>query len=284
MFSPAQGATFRPSDPCDSVSIDATPARRANCIAAATALGIPNAAAFLATYSDPLTGRFSGTSGGNPNLIQETASTFTAGAVVQPRFIRGLTVSADYYSIRIENAIAAVQAQDIVNTCYDNTTFPNPFCSLFTRNGPSAGPATFGFNFLTQTQLNFGRIETSGIDASINYGFDIAREYKVNIGLNGNWTEKVNRFFDPTDLTNVNPALRELSVPEFQGTANLNIKRGPFSFGYNVQYIDSTAAAGAIQIERIAVEFGDAGFDRPISSTACRSTSMCSRTAPFMVV
>ena len=260
LFTPAQGATFRPSDPCDSVSIDATPARRANCIAAATALGIPNAAAFLATYSDPLTGRFSGTSGGNPNLIQETASTFTAGAVVQPRFIRGLTVSADYYSIRIENAIAAVQAQDIVNTCYDNTTFPNPFCSLFTRNGPSAGPATFGFNFLTQTQLNFGRIETSGIDASINYGFDIAREYKVNIGLNGNWTEKVNRFFDPTDLTNVNPALRELSVPEFQGTANLNIKRGPFSFGYNVQYIDSTAAAIAINIERIALEFGDAGF------------------------
>ncbi len=169
-------------------------------------------------------------------------------------------MSADYYSIRIENAIAAVQAQDIVNTCYDNTTFPNPFCSLFTRNGPSAGPATFGFNFLTQTQLNFGRIETSGIDASINYGFDIAREYKVNIGLNGNWTEKVNRFFDPTDLTNVNPALRELSVPEFQGTANLNIKRGPFSFGYNVQYIDSTAAAIAINIERIALEFGDAGF------------------------
>lgn len=260
LFSPAQGATFRPSDPCDVVNIGATPARRANCIAAATALGIPNAAAFLATYSDPLTGRFSGTSGGNPNLTQETASTFTVGAVVQPRFIRGLTVSADYYSISIENAISAVTAQDTVNTCYDNTTFPNQFCSLFRRNGPSAGPATFGFNFLTQTQLNFGRIETSGIDASINYGFDIAREYKVNIGLNGNWTEKVNRFFDPGDLTNVNPALRELSVPEFQGTANLNINRGPFSFGYNVQYIDSTAAAAAIQIERIAVEFGDAGF------------------------
>lgn len=260
LFSPAQGATFRPSDPCDSVNIGATPARRANCIAAATALGIPNAAAFLATYSDPLTGRFSGTSGGNPNLIQETASTFTVGAVVQPRFIRGLTVSADYYSINIENAISAVTAQDTVNTCYDNITFPNQFCSLFTRNGPSAGPATFGFNFLTQTQLNFGRIETSGIDASINYGFDIAREYKVNIGLNGNWTEKVNRFFDPGNPTLVNPGLRELSVPEFQGTANLNIQRGPFSFGYNVQYIDSTAAAAAIQIERIAVEFGDAGF------------------------
>ncbi len=260
LFSPAQGATFRPSDPCDAVNIGATPARRANCIAAATALGIPNAAAFISTYSDPLTGRFSGTSGGNPNLDKETASTFTVGAVLQPRFIRGLTVSADYYSISISNAISAVTAQDTVNTCYDNTTFPNQFCALFRRNGPTAGPATFGFNFLTQTQLNFGRIETAGIDASINYAFSIATDYKINIGLNGNWTEKVNRFFDPGNPTLVNPALRELSVPEFSGTANLNIKRGPFSFGYNVQYIDSTAAAAAIQIERIAVEFGDAGF------------------------
>lgn len=259
LLSPAQGATFRPSDPCDVVNQNATPARRANCIAAATALGIPNAATFIANYSDPLTGRFSGTSGGNPNLTEETATTFTAGAVIAPRIIPGLSLSADYYSIRIANAIAAVTAQDIVNTCYDNITFPNQFCSLFRRNGPTAGPATFGFNFLTQTQLNFGRIETSGIDASINYGFDIS-QYKFNIGLNGNWTEKVNRFFDPNNPTLVNPALRELSVPEFSGTANVNVRRGKLSVGYNVQYIDSTAVAGAIQIERIATEFGDAGF------------------------
>lgn len=260
LFSPAQGATFRPSDPCDVVNQTATPSRLANCIAAATALGIPNAATFIANYSDPLTGRFSGTTGGNPNLDKETATTWSIGTVLQPRYIRGLTISADYYSIRINNAIAAVTAQDTVNTCYDNTTFPNQFCSLFTRNGPSSGPATFGFNFLTQTQLNFGRIETSGIDASINYAFSIASKYKINIALNGNWTEKVDRYFDPNDPTLVNPALRELSVPEFSGTANINVKRGLFSFGYNVQYIDSTAAAAAIQIERIATEFGDAGF------------------------
>lgn len=261
LFTPAQGATFRPSDPCDSnVLRTASATRAANCLAAVTALGIPNPATFLANYTDPLTGRFSGTSGGNPNLDKETARTFTVGAVVQPRFIRGLTISGDYYSISIANAISAVSAQDTVNTCYDNTTFPNQFCSLFRRNGPTAGPATFGFNFLTQTQLNFGRIETSGIDATVNYGFDAFKLYKVNIGLNGNWTEKVNRFFDPADLNNVNPALRELSVPEFSGLATLNISRGAVSFGYNVQYIDSTAAAGAVQIERAALEFGDAGF------------------------
>jgi len=260
LFSPAQGATFRPSDPCDLVNRGLNPNRAANCLAAATALGIPNPAQFLATYNDPLTGRFSGTSGGNPNLRRETATTWSVGSVIQPRWVRGLTMSADYYSIRINDAISAVSAQDIVNTCYDNITFPNQFCALFRRNGPAAGPATFGFNFLQQTQLNFGRIETSGIDFSVNYNFNIGASTKVALGLNGNWTEKVDRFFDPGNPNLVNPALRELSVPEFSGVVSANVSRGPLSLNYSLQYIQSTAAAGVIQIERIQAEFGNAGF------------------------
>ncbi|MBA3880861.1 MAG: TonB-dependent receptor [Sphingobium sp.] len=260
LFSPAQGATFRPSDPCDLVNRGLNPNRAANCLAAATALGIPNPAQFLATYNDPLTGRFSGTSGGNPNLRRETATTWSVGSVIQPRWVRGLTLSADYYSIRINDAISAVSAQDIVNTCYDNITFPNQFCALFRRNGPTAGPATFGFNFLQQTQLNFGRIETSGIDFSVNYNFNIGASTKVNLGVSGNWTEKVDRFFDPGNPNLVNPALREQSVPEFSGVVTANVSRGPLSLNYSLQYIQSTAAAGVIQIERIQAEFGNAGF------------------------
>jgi len=260
LFDPQQGAVFRPADPCDLVNQDATPQRLPNCIAAATALGIPNAASFLAGYEDPLTGRFSGTSGGNPDLDKEPATTWTVGAVVQPRFIPGLTISGDYYSIKIEDAISVVTSQDIVNTCYDNAQFPNQFCDLFNRNGPAAGPATFGFNFLRQTQLNFGRIETSGVDFNIDYRFTLGGSNNFNIGVAGNWTEKVDRFFDPTDPSLVNPALRELSVPEWSGNANITFNRGAFTFGYNLQYIGSTAAAGAIQIERIDEEFGAAGF------------------------
>jgi iron complex outermembrane receptor protein len=267
LFDPQQGATFRPADPCDLVNQNATANRKANCLAAVTALGIANPATFLANYNDPLTGRFGGTSGGNPNLQEETATTFTVGTVVQPRFIPGLTLSADYYSIKIRNAISAVTAQDIVNTCYDNTTFPNQFCSLFQRIGPTSPGATsatqpnlFGFRSLTQTQLNFGRIETAGIDFSASYRFTLWDKNNITLGLNGNWTEKVNRFFDPRDPTLVNPALRELSVPEWSGVGTVSYNRGKFTITYNVQYVQSTAAASAIQIERIATEFGPAGF------------------------
>ena len=264
LFDPAQGATFRPADPCDTVNQNATANRKANCIAAAAALGIVNPQQFIESYNDPLSARFGGTIGGNPNLEEETATTWTVGTVIQPRFIPGLTMSVDYYSIRIRDAIATVAAQDIVNTCYDNTQFPNQFCGLFERFSPTSpgftGPNLFGFRTLNQSVLNFGRIETSGVDFSVNYRFTLWDKNNIALGLNGNWTEKVDRFFDPTDPTLVNPALRELSVPEWSGVGSVSYNRGAFTLGYTAQFVQSTALAGAIQIERINEEFGAAGF------------------------
>lgn len=257
LFNPQQGATFRPNDPCSQSNIDrllasndpAAQNRLANC----RADGIP------VGYEDPLTARFSGTSGGNPNLSEETATTWTAGAVIQPRFIRGLTLSADYYSIKIEDAIQAVTAQDIVDTCYDLPTFPNDFCSLFSRNRTPGSPTFLGLNFLRQTQINFAKLETRGIDFQANYNFSIG---KNNFGLRvaGNWTERLDRFFDPIRADVVNPGLRELGAPEWSGFGSATWNRGIFTLNYGVQYIESTAAASVIQIERIETEFGPAGF------------------------
>ena len=266
LFNPQQGAVFRPSDPCDVNQIDLEPNRRANCIAAAQALGFSadfitgNPGLGIDPYEDPLTARFSGTSGGNPDLQEETATTWTVGAVIQPRWVPGLTLSADYYSIEIEDAIAAVTAQDIVNTCYDIVTFPNQFCALFDRNGPGS-PTPFGFNFLRQTQINFGRIETSGIDATINYAFSFG-ENNFNLNVVANWTEKLNRFFDPVDPTFVNPGRGELGAPEWSGVGSVTYNRGPLTLNYQLQYVGEQAVAGVIQIERIATEFGPDGFAR----------------------
>ncbi|MFN7173179.1 MAG: TonB-dependent receptor domain-containing protein [Thermaurantiacus tibetensis] len=274
LFSPQQGATFRPLDPCNASEIarlkSSDPARGAirerNCLAAVTAaasaLGITNPAAFLANYEDPLTARFGGTSGGNPNLEEETSRSWTAGTVIQPRFIPGLTLSADYYSIRIEDAIAAVSAQDIVNTCYDLPTFPNRFCDLFERRvrpQDRGTPTAFGFLSLTQTQINFGKIETSGVDFSANYQFEW-RNNGFAIGFTGNWVEKLNRFFDPVRTDFVNPGLLETGAPRWAGLGTFAWNRGPFTLGYRLQWIGRQAIASAIQIERLDDEFGPAGL------------------------
>lgn len=239
LFNPQQGTVFRPTDPCDiaQIATAADPARRqANCIAD----GVP------AGFEDPLTARFSGTTGGNPDLAEETAKTYTFGGVLAPRFIPGLTISADYYNISIKDAIAAVGAQDIVNSCYDSATLDNAYCDLFTRNR-TAGSATFlGLNFLRQTQLNFGRLETDGIDATIAYAFSLG-ENRLNLRATGNWTGKVDRFFDPADPAAVDPELGEQGRPEFAGTGSVSVARGPVSLGYRLQYID-TQYIGGVEI------------------------------------
>lgn len=250
LFSPEQGATFRPIDPCDQTQIDTLQAagdpraanREANCRAA----GIP------AGFVDPLTARFSGVTGGNPDLQEETAKTLTAGVVLQPRFLPGLTMSGDYYRIKIDNAIAAVTAQNIVNSCYDSTDFPNQYCNLFTRG------ANRGFNFLRQTQLNFGRIETAGVDATVSYAFSLGAN-RFSLRATGNWVEKVNRFFDPTDSSVVDPGLRELGAPEWAAVGSASWTRGPLTLGYRLQYIGEQGL-NAVQIERIALEYGDVGL------------------------
>ena len=80
-------------------------------------------------------------SGGNPNLESETSDSITLGALVQPRFLPGFSISSDYYDITVNNVIASIgSAQTIANLCYDSPNLSNPFCSLVQRAGASGGP------------------------------------------------------------------------------------------------------------------------------------------------
>lgn len=270
LFSPQQGTVFRPADPCDANQIDvldpeAAALRQANCIAGFQAIagnadlvGLVFSPAGDYIYQDPLTARFSGTIGGNPNLLEETGTTFTMGTVIAPRFARGLVLSVDYYNITIENAIAAVSPQDIVNTCYDQITFPNNFCAQFRRNTDPTSPNFLGFNFLAQSMLNFGRIETAGIDAHIGYDFSLGDfDFSARSGIN--WVDHINRFFDPSDLTRNNPGLGEERRPEWAGVGNLTMNYGPLSLGYRLQYLAGMTLAG-IDIETALQQVGAAGF------------------------
>ncbi|MFD1950390.1 TonB-dependent receptor domain-containing protein [Sphingomonas arantia] len=256
LFSPAQGAVFRPADPCEQSTLDSLVAAGVstaqNRIANCRADGLP------AGYSDPLTARFSGTSGGNPDLREETATTWTAGMVVQPRFIPGLTLSADYYNIRIDNAIAAVSAQDIVNSCYDNSSLDNQYCGLFTRNRNPASPTYLGLNFLEQTQLNFGRIETAGVDMSAAYSHRFGNT-RIGLNVTATWVDKIDRFFDPSDPSLVNPGLGELGAPEWAGVGSATIGHGAVSLSYRLQYIGKQSLA-PVSIETRDQQFGDAGI------------------------
>lgn len=257
LFSPTQGAFFRPVDPCDSAEIAALnaagdprgPIRAANCAAA----GISP------TFTDPLTARFVGETRGNPALSEEEGETITIGAIFAPEFLSGLTLTLDYWDITIEDAIDTPSGQSIVDSCYDSQQFPdNQFCDLIRRNDDPLSPQFNGLEFISQQQLNIGKLEASGVDFAARYQFDIDA-FQVVLGVAGTWMDHLDRFFDPTDPSAVDPELGELQRPEWAGNFTANVSRGPVVLNYQMQYIGEQALRD-VEIETVDQLFGPAGI------------------------
>jgi len=60
--------------------------------------------------------------GGNRDLGAEEADTYSFGLVWAPSFVAGFNFSVDYYSIRIQKGISALNPQFILNECLDGNT------------------------------------------------------------------------------------------------------------------------------------------------------------------
>jgi outer membrane receptor protein involved in Fe transport len=245
-------------DPCDPGNVGlGTNNREANCIADLQAAGVAigdivdgTTGAYI--WQNPLTGRFTGTSGGNPDLQVETADTKTIGAVYRPSYFDGFSLTVDYWEIDIENAISAVAAGDILEGCYDSGDFPNvPFCGSFERRSDG------GLSDLSSGQINFAQLEASGVDFAANYSFDMG-ENTFGARLVGSYQEKLDRFFNPLNLTEVDPELQEVQRPELSGNLTLSWDRGPYNLAFQTSY-QSKQSVDEIE-DIVAGQFGDAGF------------------------
>ena len=83
----------------------------------------------------------------------------------QPPIIPRLSVTIDYYSILIKDAITQVAAQDIINNCYNSSAgLSSTYCSLFTRD-----PTTNNINFVQTTYVNAAELYTNGLELQVDY-------------------------------------------------------------------------------------------------------------------
>jgi outer membrane receptor protein involved in Fe transport len=116
-------------------------------------------------------GNFNSQVGGNPDLEPELSDTWTLGVILTPSAVPGLTVSLDYFSIKVDGFIGTVPAQFALNECLE--TGDELYCDLINRD--SAG-TLFLVNeeaFIQGTNINTGTLKTSGIDINANYSFDM---------------------------------------------------------------------------------------------------------------
>ncbi|RJE78423.1 hypothetical protein BGP78_04695 [Pseudoalteromonas sp. MSK9-3] len=151
------------NDPCDEANINGGPAdgrRKANC----ALYGIP-----AGWNSNIKTTRGQVRNSGNAQLKQEKANTLTVGIVYTPTsLLDGLTVSVDYFDIKLKDKISEFGGQDVMQNCVDlaPNSISNMFCDLVTRkdNGD--------VEYVRPLSLNFDEGRVRGTDIELYYTWD----------------------------------------------------------------------------------------------------------------
>ncbi|AGH51339.1 TonB-dependent receptor [Sphingomonas sp. MM-1] len=238
LFDPANQTFLFIDDPCDVNNVNnGASTRRANCAALLTAAGAdPN------TFRDPNSASIPGVQTGNPDLTEETAKTTTAGIVLQPRFLPGLTASVDWYNIKLKSAITTVTAQRLADLCVDQATIDNQFCANITRQvgGANAGGIT-GFTLLPQNVANF---HTRGVDFTVNYQFAVGEADRIALNLVGGYLDKLTFIgspgADPSNDRNVAQSVNGGPAPKWLLNFDATWKHGPLTVNYGFNYFGKT--------------------------------------------
>lgn len=226
LYSPASQNFGFVNDPCDVLFINTgTQYRAANCAALGVPAGFTNDPARQAT-----TGFLSG---GNPNLKAETGKSLTVGAVVTPHWIPGLSVTVDYYRIRVEKLISVLTAQQIINACVDLPSTSNQYCPMIHRRPDF----TFANPALLSAGINFAKQEADGIDFELAYKRTFANRHRLNLHALATYVIRRNNFIDPTNPTFKVQQLYNLGDPRWKADLTAGYGIGPVDFTYTLNYI-----------------------------------------------
>lgn len=163
LYAPVQNIFVLANDPCDYRYVaQGSPERAANCAAAIPNYD-PNSFASMITSAAQL-----GTQGGNPDLKNETANSYTLGATYEPSWLEGLLFTIDYYNVELEDAITVLSLAQVMNACYDIGP-SSPACAQFTRD------ANGDINSFAIGQTNAQTFLAESIDYRLAYSFDLGR-------------------------------------------------------------------------------------------------------------
>jgi outer membrane receptor protein involved in Fe transport len=127
-------------------------------------------------------GQYNDLQGGNPLLDVESADTMTFGFVWTPKSISGLSITADYYDVTIEDTIAAFQADDVVKKCAEEGD--PALCALIHRDARGTLWLTNDAYTITTNQ-NLGVVAARGIDFSASYPWNLGGAGFINFSMLG---------------------------------------------------------------------------------------------------
>ena len=186
------------------------------------------------SYDDPFVGEEhtpaeQTVSGGNPEVQPERSDTTTFGIVFQPSGIDDLSVSVDWYDVRIDDAIDQIGGQLIIDLCFEEGSF----CDLLKQD-----PATGRILRVDNIFVNLVEAGVKGMDFEVGYRRPLG---DGNLGLRffgsylaeHSFTDQFGNKIDSAGETGGS------SLPEWQGVLNVNYSRGPMTLAVTERYIGS---------------------------------------------
>ncbi len=180
--------------------------------------------------------------GGNPNLTEETADTWTFGFVFTPKFAKWaetLVLSVDYFNITIDDAIAAISRNDVLRLCYASSGLSSPLCGQFVRDVNGA------LTDVNSGAANSRKLETSGLDVQASYRMDLGQTFgsEEDIGsltftVNYQWLDKyTTTVFPGSPFESVIESAGSLGAFRHKMQASALYEIGDFMFNLDANFV-----------------------------------------------
>lgn len=236
------------TDPCAQPAAATNATVRNLCLAT----GVPAAA--IGQSTTQLNQQIQSVVGGNPNLQEEVSDSYTGGVVIRPSFLPGLSITADYFNIKIENTISTLGGglSNTLNLCYNDIQDVNSvYCQVLlgTRNALGQFDGTNPPQILN---ANVGRLATEGVDFQVDYtqrlGFRLLGENDARLSFFflGTYTDK----FDQTPVQELPDTVNscagrfgqlfcENPRPKYKWTSRVSFLDGPGTISLRWRHLGS---------------------------------------------
>jgi iron complex outermembrane recepter protein len=177
------------------------------------------------------------------DLQPEEGKSFSWGAVYDPDWLPGFSVSLDYWRLYLNDTITRADAQTVVDTCYANDS--HPFCDFINRR------ANGQVDFIREPIVNLGRLDTQG--------WDLAMRYRLPDTAWGSWLLGMDATYIDRFDNDVNPLDDADPIVNLAGTYNksygnysrvrartfVNWQKGDFGASWRTRYVSAYNIASA---------------------------------------
>jgi len=240
LYRPAQTTIDSVTDPCKGITFTSTGRAAEICRQDPTIVANMNAHGGVFTLNNQDQSGVTTYTAPNPNLREQSASTWTFGAVINPVSIpalRNLTITADYYKLFIGNGIGGQNISSAADLCYNQGQ--DYYCSVIRRRAADTGVYSVGsieFYASTLTNNNSERL-VEGLDFSLSYLTSLgALGLPGNLSMSASYSHLLRSYSKATATAARRNLKGELGTASDPATVSVSYDDDSFGFTLTGQY------------------------------------------------